>query len=96
MHVTIHVESGTVGPAEPENPTGDREIRTTNTGSRLVRQEYADGIVFELQVKRGSQSLEDRQLLWCIPEGLWMDVHNPWDAGDISDEFLYISVWCPR
>lgn len=88
----------TCGPRNPLAPTGTRELLS----SRLTRQLYADGAVYQVRIETGISAgafaghLEALQAL-TDGTGVIMNCHSPRDVDPFSDdEGLYLSLWSPN
>ena len=75
-------ENSMVGPRNPQSPIGDPE----RLSGGITRQQYEDGIVHQVQVKRGDPAR------WSFdgmgPRCVWLGVYEEGDD-------LYLSYWIP-
>lgn len=85
-----------LGPIDPTRPVGDKVVIAGDiSGAHIVRQEYADGFLYQLQAPRGTSCSYGADLLGLVPGGVLVDVFDP-SLIDPEDENLYLTVWLTR
>ena len=78
-----------VGPQDPSSPIGP----PVPISASILRQEYADGTLYQLRARRGEGLPEVGMELVTFPSGVVASVHSSHDVGDPDDDSIYISAW---
>ena len=92
MTVTAQVS---IGPADPESPTGEWTVHSESDSSKLKSRPFEDGTLWEIVVQKGAPWGDFASLLADLARrGVMLDVFNPADM-DQDDPYMYIMVWEP-